>query len=88
MEVLSQYWQIIVTAVGIAVWGIRLEGQVKSVSNETKRLETQRSADLQAAEKSREATNAMLVRMDDKIERNFQEVRSDIKNLIRQVPSE
>lgn len=77
MEFIGQYWQQLVALCGVGVWLVRLESSVK-------RLDKQRTEDLVTAEKSREATNIKLDRMDDKNERNFQEIRTDIKALIRQ----
>lgn len=84
MEALTHYWQQIVFALGLVIWSIRLEGKVKTNASEIDRLERLRQADLTDAKESRRETNAKLDKMDEKIERAFLEVRSDIKALLRQ----
>ncbi len=77
MEFITQYWPQILTVAGLGAWLVRLESNVK-------RLEKDRIEDLRSAKESRQETNAKLDRMDDKMERGFQELRSDIKTLIQQ----
>lgn len=84
MDFITQYWTQIAALIALVVWIVRLEGLVKFLVKEIYRLDKQRDDDLKRAKESRDATNAKLDKMDDKMERFFQEVRSDIKALIRQ----
>lgn len=68
----------------IVAIGAQINAVNNSVQGEIARLEGQRGEDLRAAEKAREATTNHLIRMDDKLDRSFAEVRNDIKGLIRQ----
>lgn len=83
-DFLTRYWQQLLGLVFLVVWIIRLEGLVKGNAKDIRRLDGQRKDDLDAAAEARASTNAKLDRLDDKIERNFAEFRSDIKTLIRQ----
>lgn len=93
MEFVQQYWPLALGAISVIVWLVRLESRIFGNSKEIKRLGEQRSDDLRAAEEkraddlravkeARDRTDAKLDRMDDKLDRAFAEVRSDIKNLI------
>lgn len=87
-EFVVRYWQQLLALVLLVAWLIRQEARIgansKAIDREVKRLEDLRSDDLRDAAEARASTNAKLDRLDDKIERNFAEFRSDIKTLIRQ----
>lgn len=73
MEALKEYWAILMGAVGFVAWLARLESMVKTNSKELLRLEAQVARDRSDARDSRNETNDIL-----------KEVRSDIKQLIRE----
>ncbi|MGA1831663.1 hypothetical protein [Rhizobium wenxiniae] len=87
-DLFIRYWQQMLALVLLIVWSVRQESRIGNVSRdltkEIKRLDDLRSDDLRDAAEARASTNAKLDRLDDKIERNFAEFRSDIKTLIRQ----
>ena len=67
-------WNPLVAGVAFLVWLVRLEAKGLQNEREIKRLWDQRKEDLEAAQKSREETHAVL-----------NEIRSDIKELIAKV---
>lgn len=83
MELVKEYWQQIAALVGLIIWLVRLEGLARGSASEIVRLSEQRKDDLRDAREARASTNAKLDRMDDRIDRGFQEVRSDIKTLLQ-----
>lgn len=76
MEMLRDFWALIVAGVATVAWLVRVESKTKENEKEIRRLWHQRTEDLSAARESREATNKML-----------EEVRADIKELLRKVGS-
>jgi hypothetical protein len=73
MELLKEWWALVVGAVATVFWLSRLEWRGLQNEAEIKRLWSQRKEDLEAAQNSRQETNDML-----------KEIRDDIKNLLKQ----
>ena len=73
MEALKEYWAILMGAIGFVAWLVRLEAMTKMNVKELLRLEEQMDRDRSDARDSRKETNDIL-----------KEVRSDIKQLIRE----
>jgi hypothetical protein len=74
MDLLVQFWPIVVGFVALTVWLVRLEARAMDNTKEIKRLWHQRREDLEASNRAREDTNQMLA-----------EIRDDIKALIAKV---
>jgi len=74
MENLLPYWPIAVSFVAVVVWLVRLEAGSAENTKEIKRLWNQRREDMDATQRSRSETNAVL-----------SEIRDDIKSLIAKV---
>lgn len=73
MEILREWWGLLVGAVSVIFWLSRLEWRGLQNEAEIKRLWQQRKEDLEAAQNARNETNDML-----------KEIRDDIKNLLKQ----
>lgn len=74
MDVVLDFWPVIIGFVAFLVWLIRLEARSVENTKEIKRLWHQRREDLEASNRAREDTNAML-----------REIRDDIKAVIARV---
>jgi hypothetical protein len=74
MELLKEYWGLIVAGVTLVVWSIRLEAKANENSKEIRRIWNQRAEDLAAHREAREATNLLLT-----------ELRNDVKILLGRV---
>ena len=74
MELLKEYWGLIVAGVTLVVWSIRLEAKANENSKEIRRIWNQRAEDLAAHKEAREATNLLLT-----------ELRNDVKILLGRV---
>ena len=74
MDVVLDFWPVILGFVAFLVWLIRLEARSVENTKEIKRLWHQRREDLEATNRAREDTNAML-----------REIRDDIKAVIARV---
>ena len=74
MDLLIQFWPIVLGFVALIVWLVRLEGAAVDNQKEIKRLWNQRREDLEASKEARDDTNKMLA-----------EIRDDIKALISKV---
>jgi hypothetical protein len=74
MQNLLPYWPIGVSFVAVTVWLVRLEAGSAENGKEIKRLWNQRREDMEATQRARGETNAMLA-----------EIRDDIKALISRV---
>lgn len=74
MDMLVQFWPIVVGFVALTVWLVRLEARAMDNTKDIKRLWHQRREDLEASNRSRDDTNQMLA-----------EIRDDIKALIAKV---
>ena len=72
-EWISSYWRQFAAVIAFVVWLVRLEAKAVTNEKEIKRLWNQRKEDMDAAKEARQETNLML-----------QEIRDDIKDLIRQ----
>ena len=75
MDILKEWWVVIVGAVAGLFWLSRLEWRGLQNEAEIKRLWSQRKEDLAQAQQAREDTNKML-----------DEIRSDIKLLLQRPP--
>ena len=71
MELIKEWWAVLLSASGLGVWLVRLEGTGKAAMREIARLEKQIDADRSASATSRQETNDML-----------REMRGDIKRLL------
>jgi len=71
MDVLIQFWPIVLGFVALIVWLVRLEARAMDNTKEIKRLWNQRREDLGASKEARDDTNKMLA-----------EMRDDIKSLL------
>jgi len=74
VELLLQFWPVVVGFVALVAWLVRLEARAMDNTKEIKRLWNQRKEDIQASKEAREDTNKMLA-----------EIRDDIKALIAKV---
>lgn len=74
MELILQFWPVVLGFIALVVWLIRLEARAMDNTKEIKRLWNQRKEDLDAAKVARDETNKMLA-----------EIRDDIKALIARV---
>lgn len=79
-----RYWPIVLAFSAALVWFVRLEGTVKWFFRELDIMHKQRGEDLDAVKVARGETNALIEKMDVRIEKGFGEIRSDIKELLRQ----
>jgi hypothetical protein len=83
LEVIKEYWAVIVGFVALVAWAVRLEAGVKQNSSEIRGLWKQRNEDLEASKEARTETNRFLERLDAKMDMAFSEFRSDIKTLLQ-----
>ena len=74
MELLRDFWAIIMAGIGGLVWLVRLEARTLSNETELRRQREQRSEDLHATTAARAETNALLA-----------EIRADVKNLMGKI---
>lgn len=73
MDLIKEFWAIIIgTASGVA-WLIRLEARGIANASEVRRLWAQRKEDMDAAKDSR-----------DRVDRRLDEIATDIKTLLRE----
>lgn len=71
MEVIKEWWAIIMAVTGVGVWLVRLEASAKAAMREIERIDKKIERDRENALEARKDTNDML-----------REVRSDIKRLL------
>ena len=71
MDILIQFWPVVLGFVALIVWLVRLEARAMDNTKEIKRLWNQRREDLDASKEARDDTNKMLA-----------EMRDDIKSLL------
>jgi len=71
MDLLIQFWPIVLGFVALIVWLVRLEARAMDNTKEIKRLWNQRREDLESSKQARDDTNKMLA-----------EMRDDIKSLL------
>lgn len=76
MDLLIQFWPIVLGFIALIVWLVRLEARAMDNTKEIKRLWAQRKEDLEASKEARDDTNKMLA-----------EMRDDIKSLLIKVGS-
>jgi hypothetical protein len=72
MDILRDYWAMLLSSLGFLVWLVRLEARTFSNEAELKRQREQRHEDMAAAVAARQETNKML-----------EEIRADIKTLMQ-----
>lgn len=83
MDVLKEWWGLMVVGISGLVWLVRLEARATANTNEIERLWRQRKEDVETSKVARTETNAKLDKLDEKMEKSFGELRQDIKSLIR-----
>ena len=71
MELIREYWGVVVAVIGSIAWLVRLESRGLSNEREIKRLWLQRKEDMEHAQRNREDQNRLL-----------DEIRQDIKKLL------
>lgn len=74
MEMLKEYWGLIVAGVTLVIWSIRLEAKANENAKDIRRIWVQRAEDLAAHKEAREATNHLLT-----------ELRNDVKILLGRI---
>ncbi len=74
MELLRDFWAIIMAGIGGLVWLVRLEARTFSNETELQRQREQRAEDLKTKATARAETNALLA-----------EIRADVKQLMGKV---
>lgn len=82
MEMIKEYWAVIVGFAGLVAWVVRLEAGVKQNASDIRSLWKQRNEDVEASKEARSETNRFLERLDAKMDMAFNEFRSDIKTLL------
>ena len=82
-EVLRSYWAVIAGFVGVIVWAVRVEAGMKATAKDVRAIWAQRKEDLEATRTARTETNALLHKLDAKLDAAFSEVRGDIKTLLQ-----
>lgn len=83
MELVKEYWAVVVGFVGLVVWAVRLEAGLKQNASDIRAIWKQRNEDIEAHRQARVETNDMLRRLDSKMDSAFGEFRSDIKALLQ-----
>lgn len=83
VELIKEYWAVVVGFVGLIVWAVRLEAGMKQNASDIRGLWKQRNEDLEASKVARTETNRFLERLDMKMDAAFNEFRSDIKTLLQ-----
>jgi len=68
-EIIRDYWHIIGAAIGAVIFVVRMEGRTSFHAVELERLQRQRDADQEAAQRSRDETHRMLHDMNAKLDR-------------------
>lgn len=68
-DLIKEFWAVILGAVGVIVFIIRMEQRTSFHGIELERLQRQRDADMAAAQRSRDETHRMLHDMDAKLDR-------------------
>lgn len=71
------------TIIGVVVWLVRLEAGMKQNAADVRGLWRQRDEDLESHKQARQETNALLQKIDQKVDAAFAEMRNDIKILLR-----
>lgn len=83
MELVKEYWAVVVGFVGLIVWAVRLEAGMKQNASDIRGLWRQRNEDIEAHRQARIETNALLQKLDAKMDAAFSEFRGDIKTLLQ-----
>jgi hypothetical protein len=83
LDLLKEYWALVVGLIGLIVWAVRVEGGMKQNASDIRGLWKQRHEDNEAHRRSRDETNATLARIDSKMDAAFGEFRTDIKLLLQ-----
>lgn len=84
MDLALRFWPMIVAFVAAVYWFSRLEGGMRQNAADVRALWRQRNEDLESHRRARDETNAGIAKMEAKIDKGFEEVRNDIKELLRQ----
>lgn len=83
VELIKEYWAVAVGFVGLIVWAVRLEAGMKQNASDIRGLWRQRNEDIEAHKQARIETNALLTKLDAKMDAAFSEFRGDIKTLLQ-----
>ena len=83
VELIKEYWAVAVGFVGLIVWAVRLEAGMKANASDIRGLWRQRNEDIEAHRQARIETNALLTKLDAKMDAAFTEFRGDIKTLLQ-----
>lgn len=83
MDTIKEYWTVAMGFVGLIAWAVRLEAGMKANAKDIRSMWEQRKEDLEAARTGRTETNAILHKLDAKLDAAFSEVRGDIKELLK-----
>lgn len=83
VELIKEYWAVAVGFVGLIVWAVRVEAGMKQNSSDIRGLWRQRNEDIEAHRQARIETNALIQKVDQKIDAGFTELRGDIKTLLQ-----
>lgn len=84
IEQIKDYWGLVVGFTTIVVWAVRVEMGMKKNAQDIRGLWKQRNEDLEASREARAETNAVLNRLERKMDDAFKEFRDDIKELLKQ----
>jgi hypothetical protein len=82
LELLREFWAVIVGFVSVVVWAIRLEAKGLANGRDIQLIKSQRAEDLLAARDAREETSKRL----DQILEDVRETRNDIKDILGRLP--
>ena len=83
IEQIRDYWAVIAGFTAVVVWAARVEMGMKKNAQDIRGLWKQRNEDLEASREARAATNAVLLRLETKMDEAFKEFREDIKELLK-----
>lgn len=82
LEQIKDYWPIIAAFTASVIWAVRVEAGMKKNAQDIRGLWKQRNEDLEASKAARSETNAVLTRLEGKMDTAFKEFRDDIKTLL------
>ena len=83
VELIKEYWAVVVGFVSLIAWAVRLESGMKQNASDIRGLWRQRDEDIQAHRHARIETNGLLQKLDAKMDAAFSEFRGDIKTLLQ-----
>ena len=83
MDIIRDFWQLIVAGVAAFIWLIRLEARGIANSAEVRRLWAQRKEDLASSEARRAEDRASAKESRDRVDARLDVIGSDVKQLLR-----